>query len=529
MKSDQLRTSIIIVTLTLEWCPFARAQFSLPDPNPIHQGKSSTPSLPDPIKEAERSKKELERKKKEAEVAVGGADKKVTKALQEASRAVVKRVDNANKDGFSYTYRTTRGLVAEHEKGWKEGDKQGKKFVKEITDAGATVDRWRVRQERLDVKALKSGTADLARGAPIDQMWDDAVRQARSNDDNLARATQENAIINSVAQAAATAYGGPAGAAAYAAWSTYHATGDVNMAVRAGMLSAISSYSGTSVSQMPSGTVSQVLKKAALSGTMGGLAVAAAGGSEADVKRAFLASGGSVLIQSGQAGLKQYSPQAYRAGEVVNCISAKSAECLSETEYAKDARGALKRGIDGNPYVQKVEQLQSEAAVWVGERQAATRSAVDSKISLGKLPDSQAIPVLDNKYILTWTLGKAGNLQYGKPTVVMTYVGETPPFYSTARYRYESTAKEVSRLSTGAHQSVRQAVKSLPVHYICMAGKSRRTIDVSRSNGQCTALYRKEGGMQQTILRSNKGLASCTAAASKFVHNELAPLHCASN
>ena len=46
----------------------------------------------------------------------------------------------------------------------------------------------------------------------------------------------------------------------------------------------------------------------------------------------------------------------------------------------------------------------------------------------------EAIPILKNKWVLTWTLGKDQNIAYGTPPVVLTYVGNDPPFTSTVDY-----------------------------------------------------------------------------------------------
>src|ERR1700757_2916104 len=108
-------------------------------------------------------------------------------------------------------------------------------------------------------------------------MWGLATEPAQSGEENFAKATQESEVINAAAGSAAAVYGGPAGAAAYAAWSTYRRTGNADMALRAGILAGGTSQLGSSVAKMPAGTTGEIIKKAAVAGAAGGISVAAAG------------------------------------------------------------------------------------------------------------------------------------------------------------------------------------------------------------------------------------------------------------
>ncbi len=133
----------------------------------------------------------------------------------------------------------------------------------------------------------------------VDAMWGLGTEPAKSGEANFFKATQESKVVNAAAAIAATAYGGPAGAAAYAAWSTYRQTGNADMALRAGLLAAVTSEVGSAVAQMPAGTTGEIIKKAAMAGAAGGISVAAAGGDEQAIKDGFLKSAGNVLIQGG--------------------------------------------------------------------------------------------------------------------------------------------------------------------------------------------------------------------------------------
>jgi hypothetical protein len=94
----------------------------------------------------------------------------------------------------------------------------------------------------------------LREGKVVDSMWGLATEPLQSSEENFAKATQESEVINAAAGTAAAVYGGPAGAAAYAAWSTYRRTGNADIALRAGILAAVTSQMGTSVAKSDKGT-----------------------------------------------------------------------------------------------------------------------------------------------------------------------------------------------------------------------------------------------------------------------------------
>ena len=106
-------------------------------------------------------------------------------------------------------------------------------------------------------------------------------------DDDLATAVTESSLLNNVAAAAASAYGGRGGAAAYAARYTYKQTRDLRLALRAGVTAGVASKGLKMVDGMPSGTVGQLTRRTLASASVGGAAVAAAGGRERDVLEAF--------------------------------------------------------------------------------------------------------------------------------------------------------------------------------------------------------------------------------------------------
>jgi hypothetical protein len=65
-----------------------------------------------------------------------------------------------------------------------------------------------------------------------------------------------------------------------------------------------------------------------------------------------------------------------------------------------------------------------------------------------KLPQTEAIPILKNQWVLTWTLGKEQDIAYKTPTVVLTYVGTDAPFNSTVEYGAVAKTRPQARPSS---------------------------------------------------------------------------------
>ena len=116
----------------------------------------------------------------------------------------------------------------------------------------------------------------------------------------------------------------------------------------------------------------------------------------------------------------------------MQCISARDVDCLSNTTWARDAKGKIRYDRDGKPRID-TSKLDPKQYIgrWTGiDPQSAegTENAFITQIS--KLPKMEAIPILKNQWVLTWTLGKEQDIAYKTPTVVLTYVGADAPFNS---------------------------------------------------------------------------------------------------
>ncbi|GLQ83070.1 hypothetical protein GCM10007881_65930 [Mesorhizobium huakuii] len=384
------------------------------------------------------------------------------RTLEKAGGDTLTTVKKAGADGVNTVTKAAGDATASYVKAWRDVGDQSKRSFKDVIDAGKAAARFAENQAKSEGTAAISAKKRLRDGKIIDSIWGLGTEPAKSAEQNFAKATEESDLLNTAAASAAAVYGGPAGAAAYAAWSTYRRTGDANLALRAGIVAGVTSEMGNSVATLPAGTTGEIIKKAALAGAAGGIAVAAAGGDEQAIKDGFLKSAGTVLIQGGNDKLKAYSPQLKDAYDTVQCISARDVDCLSNTTWARDAKGKMLYDPNGKPRVDP-SALDPEQYVgnWTGLDQNSDEGKKNAFITqVSKLPDTEAVPLLHNNWVLTWKLGDGKEIQYKSPTVVLTYVGKAAPFTSTTVYGGSAVSSLDSKQS--AAESHPQAKNTTP-------------------------------------------------------------------
>lgn len=329
-------------------------------------------------------------------------------------------------------------------KAWSDIGEQAKRSFNDVVDAGVAISQFISSELKDQYALLQNAGNQLQQGKIIDAMWSTSIAPLHNTEDNFFRATQQSGILDAAVASAASIYGGPAGAAAYAAWKTFKATGDVNMAFRTGLLAAIQQQGGSIVNGMPTGSVSEVVKKAAIAGAAGGLAVAAAGGDEAAITDAFLKSSGNVLIQDARDKVNDIvskNPNASTVAHTVGCISARNVSCIADTPYVKEQSGKL---IDQTaPVLSDMKARVDEiSGKWTSLRDEAERKANSAMTSIPKLIGSEAIPLLNNSIVITWTLGKTPDIKKSLPSVMITSIGDLAPFKSTTTYEQTSTSSK---------------------------------------------------------------------------------------
>jgi hypothetical protein len=230
--------------------------------------------------------------------------------LQKAGGDTFATVQKAGDDSIKTTYKAAGDAAATYVKAWRDIGDQGKRSFNDAVDALQAVSHYIANQAEALSFTANNAQKRLRDGKVVDAMWGVETEPLKSSEENFAKATQESKVINEAAASAAAVYGGPAGAAAYAAWSTYRSTGNADAAFRAGIRAAVTSQMGTWEAELPAGTTGEIIKKAAVAGAAGGISVAAAGGDKQAIQDGFLKSAGAVLIQGGSDQLRAYSPKA---------------------------------------------------------------------------------------------------------------------------------------------------------------------------------------------------------------------------
>jgi hypothetical protein len=358
------------------------------------------------------------------------------RTLQKAGGDAFATIHKAGDDSFKTMYKARGDAAATYVKAWRDVGEGAKQSFDDAVDAGKAVANYVWNQANAPIDAARNAEKRLRDGKVVDAMWGAATEPLKSSEENFFQATQESEWLDKAAGSAAAVYGGPGGAAAYAAWSTYRRTGNADMALLAGVGAGVTHQMGGSIAQMPTGTTGEIIKKAAMAGAAGGISVAAAGGDEQAIKDGFLKSAGAVLVQGGSDKLKAYSPEAGDAYETVQCISARDVDCLSKTTWARDAGGKILYDRNGKP---RIDPRRLDPSQYVGKWSGLDPQSPEGKknefiAQISKLPEMEAIPLLKNKWVLTWNLGEKQDIPYKAPTVVLTYVGKDAPFTSKVSY-----------------------------------------------------------------------------------------------
>lgn len=424
----------------------------------------------------------------------------VTREVTTAAGAVVQTVEKAGKDVTESVVKAGKDATATHERAWKDTAEQTRKSLEDAADAVKATGNFVSNQIQANLDAAKNAERRVREGKIVDAVWHFSTEPLQSSEDNFAKAAQESKIINAAAASAAAAYGGPGGAAAYAAWSTYKATGDANLAFRAGALAALQSYSGNANASMPSGTAGEILKKSAMAGAAGGIAVAAAGGDEKAITEGFLKSGGAVLVQATNDAAKAYSPQAKDALDTVHCLSARDVDCLSKTTWARDTKNKILYDESGKPRIDPVKiNVQKYVGTWSAVDPNSADGVAQALVAqVSKLPKSDMIPVVNNRFVLTYSLGKNASIEYGKPAVVLTYVGKAPPF--TAKTTYSKVG----------------GPKNSSTAYACKGGRDR-TITITYQGKGCKAVSLKSDNSKDLLWSSQNKNTECEAKAQHHI------------
>lgn len=159
---------------------------------------------------------------------------------------------------------------------------------KHINEAAVAAGHFVENQAKSYVTTVSGVQKKVSEGKLLDAVWQAATDPVKNTEQHFAQAVSESSLLNNTATAAASIYGGPGGAAAYAAWYTYRQTNDLQLALKTGIIVGATSQGLEMVNGLPSDTIGDLSKKTLASASIGGAAVAASGGDEKEVIEAFV-------------------------------------------------------------------------------------------------------------------------------------------------------------------------------------------------------------------------------------------------
>jgi hypothetical protein len=375
---------------------------------------------------------------KTGEKAVQDVGKTGEKAVQDVGKTGEKAVQDIGKTGE----KAVQDVGKTGEKALQDVGKTGEKAVQDVGAAGQTIGRFVERELRGVGDSLSNFERRIRDGKVVDAIWHLGTDQVKHTEANAAKSVQESNILNAVAQVAATAYGGPGGAAAYAAWYTYRATGDAEMAIRVALITGATSAGFNAAGKLPVNTASQITQKTIVTGAIGGLAVAAAGGDADAVRDGFLLSGGMVLIQTGYQKVTDHQIDGRASRGEAYCMATVGAECSPpQGAYIRDAQGNIRFDKGGNPLVDvtKTDPLRPHVGKWAKANETpliGTGERSASMTAVSRIPGTNAMALFHDQWAVSWDMNAFTSVTTIVPAVVLTYTGTGAPFFN----RLEETA-----------------------------------------------------------------------------------------
>lgn len=278
--------------------------------------------------------------------------------------------------------------------------------------------------------------ARVREGKVIDALWHFGIEPLQDSEKNAGKAILDSSALRTIGQVAATAYGGPGGAAAYAAWLTYRETGDPSLAVRVGIISGATNWAMAEVGKIPTDSGYEIAKKAAVTGAIGGVAVAAAGGNEAAVKEAFLKAGAMVVVQDTFKSMTGHRLSGKASEGEPYCVSVDianatlPASCAPPKDaYVRKPNGELDLDSNGVPKIDMSKVDPTRAAVGVKSADSNFGTERSSPmIAISKVPGMQGMAVFHDQWAMKWDMNAFNTPVSIIPAVVLTYWGLGAPY-----------------------------------------------------------------------------------------------------
>ncbi len=206
------------------------------------------------------------------------------KILENVGREIEIGVQNIGKETEIFVENLGKNI----EKAVQDVGNNGGKAVNDLGEAVEAAVNFAEHQIESWGDTLKDAEKRVREGKIIDAVWHLGIDPAKHTDDNFAEAVQKSSLLNTIATAAASIYGGPSGAAAYAAWFTYKQTGNLELALKTGIIAGLTSEGISLANGMPADGISDLTKRTLVTSSIGAMSIAASGGSEKDIIDGFL-------------------------------------------------------------------------------------------------------------------------------------------------------------------------------------------------------------------------------------------------
>lgn len=421
-----------------------------------------------PVKELKKGGKNFGRV---IDKAIKDAGKTVGVTLHDIGKATGKAAENARKaiekglvDASVAAGKANKDLIA-------ETGRVGTNAVEMVRAVG----KYMETNVTGTITTLSDAEKRFREGKLLDAMFHLALDPLTTQEEAAFIATQESGWLNTAGAAAASAYGGPAGAAAYATWQTYKATGgNAELALRAGLITGLTSYAMQGVGKITPGTTPEMLQKAVLAGSVGGLAVAASGGDEDDIKKAFILGGGMVIIQDGYRAYTGHPLNPQGASAEPYCTSATDPTCQTLRDaYELDENGNLRLNTAKlNPNASMVGIAADPNNPHVMGKPIPLGSDQSTLMrTVAKIPGMNAMGLFHDKWVVSWNMAPLMNKMTIFPAVALTYFGTGAPLNN----QIVSTVASSNTGNPVATTTTPQTVTTLPTSTTSPTGTTTTT------------------------------------------------------
>lgn len=257
--------------------------------NPIRDIKKGAENL------ARETKKGVDNVVRETGKGVGNVAREADKGASHVAGEVGKGLDNVAREtakGVSHAAgevgRGVENLGNFVEKAAKDTEAEAKRAGRNVNKLAIASGTFLESQVHGLGQSFEDAGKRVREGKLVDAIWHVATDPVRYTEKSAAAAMAESNILRFAASVAANAYGGPGGAAAFAAWFAYRQTGDLGLALKVGVIAGATSKGLKLVDGMPGETADELTRKVIASGAIGGAAVAASGGDEDEALKGFV-------------------------------------------------------------------------------------------------------------------------------------------------------------------------------------------------------------------------------------------------